>query len=103
MYLVFVGDKIYLHGVLCCSPFQIYAQPAPTHHVPLLIGDGTPVSLCILICSNDEPAKGPLHFLNALAGGMYKFWKRMRTFTKFAWGSTDFGSFAVELCPAFKL
>ena len=61
-------------------PFLIPAHRDPTHPVPPLIGDGTPVSICILICSNGEPAEGPLSFLKYLSwGGIYKFWERMRT------------------------
>ncbi len=72
--------------VLSCTdphPFQIPAQPDPTHPVPSLIALGTPVNLRILICLNDEFAEGPLTFLNALGGAIYKFWQRMRTFIGF--------------------
>ena len=58
-------------------PFKNPARPDPAHPVPPLIGDGTPVSLRILFCSNGEPAKGPHPFLNVLGGGIYKFLERM--------------------------
>ena len=52
----------------------------PTNPLPPLIGDGTPAVLYALICSNDESAEGPLPFRNTLAGGIYKFLERVRTF-----------------------
>jgi len=61
-------------------PFQIPAQPDPTHPVPQLIGDGTPVSLYALFCSNGEPAEGPPSFLKCLSRGVYKFLERKGTF-----------------------
>ena len=55
--------------------FQIPAKPDPTHPVPPLIGNGTPVGLYALIRSNDEPAEGPPSLFELHWAGVYiKFW-----------------------------
>jgi len=51
--------------------YQLKSSQTPPTPFPPLIGDGTPVYLRILICSNGEPVKGSPFLLKWKRRGVY--------------------------------
>jgi len=67
-----VNGKVGLSGEVFSKwgiAFQNPASPDTSTPAPPLIGNESPISLCMQICPNDKAAKGLYPFMSTLAGG----------------------------------